>query len=163
MTDHRKPYRVLFVCMGNICRSPAAEIVFRKLVLDEGLDERIEIDSAGTIGYHAGNPPDSRMSATLESRGYEITGNSRKLIHRDLDDFDLILVADDDNLHDVHRLDAENKHRHKIKLITHFCVEKSASHVPDPYYGGPGGFEEVADLVVDASNGLLDFLRKNEL
>lgn len=161
MTDHRKPYRVLFVCMGNICRSPAAEIVFRKLVEGENLDDRIRIDSAGTIGYHAGNPPDHRMSATLESRGYEITGTSRRIKRSDLEDFDLILVADNDNLQDVNHLDAENRHRHKIKLLTEFCVEKSASHVPDPYYGGSSGFEEVADLVEDACTGLLDHLQKN--
>ena len=163
MTDHRKPYRVLFVCMGNICRSPAAEIIFRKLVHDETLDDRIEIDSAGTTGYHAGNPPDPRMSATLESRGYEIVGESRKITRADLDHFDLILVADSDNLHDVNSLDSEHKHRHRIRLLTEFCVEESATHVPDPYYGGSSGFEKVADLVEDACTGLLDHLKKNEL
>ncbi|MFC7338812.1 low molecular weight protein-tyrosine-phosphatase [Haloferula chungangensis] len=157
------PYRVLFVCMGNICRSPAAEIVFRKLVHDEGLDERIEIDSAGTIGYHAGNPPDHRMSATLENRGYEITGQSRQIKAPDLDAFDLVLVADNDNLNDVKRLDIDQKHLPKIKLITDYCVEKEAKHVPDPYYGGASGFEEVADLVEDACAGLLDHLKKHEL
>jgi protein-tyrosine phosphatase len=161
MTDHRKPYRVLFVCMGNICRSPAAEIVFRKLVQDAGLVGTIEIDSAGTIGYHTGNPPDSRMSSTLESRGYEIAGQSRQIKRRDLEHFDLILVADDDNLHDVLRLDPEHLHRQKIKLLTDFCVENSATFVPDPYYGGSSGFEKVADLVEDACNGLIDHIRKS--
>ncbi|MEP4079680.1 low molecular weight protein-tyrosine-phosphatase [Haloferula sp.] len=163
MTDHRKPYRVLFVCMGNICRSPAAEIVFRKLVDDEDLNGQIEIDSAGTIGYHAGNPPDARMSAALKRRGYEITGQSRQVKQPDLEDFSLILVADDDNLHDVIRLDPNQQYRDKIKLLTDFCVDHSADYVPDPYYGGDQGFEEVADLVEDACGGLLDHIRKNEL
>jgi len=163
MTDHHKPYRILFVCMGNICRSPAAEIVFRKLVHKEGLEERIEIDSAGTIGYHTGNPPDPRMSATLETRRYEITGQSRQIKRPDLEAFDLILVADNDNLQDVNRLDAEHQHHHKIKLLTDYCIKKSATHVPDPYYGGARGFEEVADLVEDACTGLLDHLKNYNL
>ena len=163
MTDHRKPYRVLFVCMGNICRSPAAEIVFRKLVHDVDLNDRIEIDSAGTTGYHAGNLPDHRMSATLESRGYQIAGHSRQIKRSDLEAFDLILVADDDNLHEVNRLDSDHKQRHKIKRLTDFCIEQSAAHVPDPYYGGSRGFEEVADLVEDACAGLLDHLQKESV
>ncbi|MEM9237539.1 MAG: low molecular weight protein-tyrosine-phosphatase [Verrucomicrobiota bacterium] len=154
-----RPVRVLFVCMGNICRSPAAEIIFRKLVDDEQLNERIEIDSAGTIGYHAGNPPDPRMSAALERRGYEIEGRSRQITRDDLDDFDHVLVADEDNLHDVLGLDSSKAD--KVQLLTDFSTEHEASHVPDPYYGGSRGFEKVADLVEDACAGLLDHLKKN--
>ena len=92
MSAHRKPFRVLFICMGNICRSPAAEIVFRELVEDAGLAGEIHIDSAGTIGYHAGKGPDPRMAATLKSRGYTIAGRSRQVRPDDLEDFDLLLV-----------------------------------------------------------------------
>lgn len=159
MSAESPPYRVLFVCMGNICRSPAAEIVFRKLVEDDPLAGRIEIDSAGTIGYHTGNPPDPRMSATLESRGYTIRGSARQITRDDLRHFDLILVADGDNLDDVHRLDPANQG--KVHLLTDFCIDHEADHVPDPYYGGSQGFEKVADLVEDACSGLLDHLKTN--
>ncbi|BCX49757.1 phosphotyrosine protein phosphatase [Haloferula helveola] len=155
MTDTCKPYRVLFVCMGNICRSPAAEIIFRHRVGEAGLTDRIEIDSAGTIGYHAGNPPDPRMSETLSARGYEIAGSSRKIRARDLEDFDLILCADRDNLDDVRSLDPGGERHDRIHLITRYCIDREADHVPDPYYGGRRGFEEVADLVEDACDGLL--------
>ncbi len=154
-----EPFRVLFVCMGNICRSPAAEIVFRKLVDDAGLNDRIEIDSAGTIGHHAGNPPDSRMAATLQARGYKIEGRARRIAAADLQRFDLILVADEENLSDVRELDATGQHAAKIRLLVEFCLHHRAPRVPDPYYGGQRGFEEVANLVEDACTGLLESIR----
>ena len=160
MTADRKPFRVLFICMGNICRSPAAEIVFRKLVEDAGLSDAIHTDSAGTIGYHAGKGPDPRMSDTLRARGYTIAGRSRQVTPDDLTNFDLLLVADEENLSDLRRLDRQAAHREKIRLLVEYCVEQEASHVPDPYYGGQRGFEEVADLVEDACGGLLEHLRK---
>ncbi len=160
MPADRKPFRVLFICMGNICRSPAAEIVFRKQVEDAGLSEAIHIDSAGTIGYHAGKGPDPRMSDTLRSRGYTIAGRSRQVRSEDLADFDLLLVADEENLSDVRCLDPHGTHRDKIRLLVDYCVEQEASHVPDPYYGGQRGFEEVADLVEDACGGLLEELKR---
>ncbi|MCW1887664.1 low molecular weight phosphotyrosine protein phosphatase [Luteolibacter flavescens] len=160
MPADRKPFRVLFVCMGNICRSPAAEIVFRKQVDEEGLTDAIHIDSAGTIGYHAGKGPDPRMADTLRRRGYEITGRSRQVTSEDLRDFDLVLAADEDNLKDLRRLDRAGTYRGKIRLLVEYCVEKEASHVPDPYYGGQRGFEEVADLVEDACQGLLDSIKR---
>lgn len=160
MPSDRKPFRVLFVCMGNICRSPAAEIVFRKQVDEAGLNEAIEIDSAGTIGYHAGKGPDPRMADTLRRRGYPIAGRSRQVTTRDLAEFDLILAADSENLADLRRIDREGLHRDKIRLLTDYCVEKEATHVPDPYYGGQQGFEDVADLVEDASAGLLEEIRR---
>jgi protein-tyrosine phosphatase len=156
--DH-PPFRVLFVCMGNICRSPAAEIVFRQQVGDAGLDQAIHIDSAGTIGYHAGKGPDPRMAETLRRRGYPIAGRARQVTARDLAEFDLILAADHENIADLHRLDRDGLHRGKIRLLVDFCVEKEATHVPDPYYGGQQGFEEVADLVEDACAGLLEEIR----
>ncbi len=149
------PFRVLFVCMGNICRSPAAEIVFTHLVHEAGLADRIEADSAGTIGYHAGHEPDRRMAATLKQRGYPIHGAARQIQRRDLDRFDLILVADQDNLSDVRSLDPNGDTHPKIHLLTRYCTALEADHVPDPYYGGQSGFDRVADIVEDACKGLL--------
>lgn len=160
MTAPRPPFRVLFVCMGNICRSPAAEIIFRHLVAAATLDHAFEIDSAGTIGYHRGSPPDPRMAETLRSRGYAVAGSARQIRASDLEDFDLILVADRDNLTDVQALDGTGSHRSKIRLITDYCLRHDARRVPDPYYGGRRGFEEVADLLEDACAGLLDDLRR---
>jgi protein-tyrosine phosphatase len=159
MPADRKPFRVLFVCMGNICRSPAAEIIFRKQVDEAGLNGSIHIDSAGTIGYHTGKGPDPRMADTLRRRGYPIAGRSRQVTAGDLADFDLVLAADGDNLADLHRLYRAGHHRDKIRLLVDYCVGKEASHVPDPYYGGQQGFEEVADLVEDACAGLLEEIR----
>jgi protein-tyrosine phosphatase len=155
MNTARKPFRVLFVCMGNICRSPAAEIVFRKQVADAGRSEDFLIDSAGTIGFHTGKGPDPRMSATLAARGYPISGRSRQIREVDLEDFDLILVMDRENLANVRALDRERRHENKIKLFTDYCTRHEANEVPDPYYGGQAGFEMVADLVEDAAEGLL--------
>ena len=159
MSNQRKPFRVLFVCMGNICRSPAAEIVCKKMLAESDLADRVELDSAGTIGYHAGKGPDPRMAATLKARGYPISGRARQVTPEDLDDFDLILVADEENLADVRRLDRDGSRSSKIKLLVEFCENHDAPRVPDPYYGGQRGFEEVADLVEDACSGLLGQLR----
>jgi protein-tyrosine phosphatase len=145
--------------MGNICRSPAAEIVFRHEVDHAGLSDRIPIDSAGTIGYHRGKGPDPRMSATLQARGYAIAGRARQVTAADLDRFDLILVADEENLRDVRALDHSGARRAKIRLLVEFCESHQAPRVPDPYYGGQRGFEEVADLVEDAARGLLKHIR----
>jgi protein-tyrosine phosphatase len=156
MNSDRKPFRVLFVCMGNICRSPAAEIVFRSRVALAGRTAQFSIDSAGTIGHHAGKAPDSRMAATLSARGYLISGKSRQIRPADLLDFDLILVMDQENLSNVRALDPAQQHRDKIRQLTDFCTSSAAHEVPDPYYGGQAGFEKVADLVEDAAQGLLD-------
>jgi protein-tyrosine phosphatase len=160
MSNLRKPFRVLFVCMGNICRSPAAEIVCKKMLAESDLAGRMEVDSAGTIGYHAGNGPDPRMAATLKARGYPIFGKARQITPQDLDNFDLILVADEENLADVRRLDRDGSRTAKIKLLVEYCESHDSARVPDPYYGGQRGFEEVADLVEDACGGLLRNLAK---
>ncbi len=162
MSADRKPFRVLFICMGNICRSPAAEIVFRKMVEEAGLAAAIHIDSAGTIGYHAGKGPDPRMAATLKARGYAIAGRSRQVCPDDLDDFDLLLAADGENLADLRHLDRSGARHGKIRLLVEYCREKEASHVPDPYYGGQRGFDEVVELVEDACAGLLAELRPRQ-
>lgn len=125
------------------------------MVREAGLADRIACDSAGTIGYHAGNPPDGRMSAELEKRGYTIHGRSRQIRAADLRDHDLVLVADRENLADVRRLDADGRFSDRIRLLTDYCRDHDADHVPDPYYGGSSGFSKVADLVEDACSGLL--------
>ncbi len=147
--------RVLFVCMGNICRSPAAEIVFRKMVIDAGREGDFEIDSAGTIGFHKGNPPDPRMAAHLAKRGYPVQGRARQLVASDLRDFDLILTMDEDNLADALALDPSRKFHHKVKPFVDFLRENEAPRIPDPYYGGDSGFAHVIDLLEDGCSNLL--------
>lgn len=159
-TDSTKTVRILFVCMGNICRSPAAEIVFRQMVEAAGLDDRVEIDSAGTIGYHAGNPPDKRMSATLSAWGYCPKGRARQVRKEDFDDFDLILPMDDENEADLRRMQRDGQSRAEIRAFSSFCAANPLGHVPDPYYGGAAGFEKVADIVEDGCRGLLKQLRE---
>ena len=156
----QSPYKVLFVCMGNICRSPAAEIIFHQLVMRAGLKKHFFIDSAGTIGNHAGNPPDYRMSQTLSGRGFDIFGTSRKISAADLATFDIILVMDQENYDDVSALDTTGAYRGKIHFLIEYCQEMRDTRVPDPYYGGQQGFDYVADLVEDACAGLLAHLCK---
>lgn len=147
--------KILFVCMGNICRSPAAEIIFRHLVHKAGRAQEFLIESAGTIGIHQGNPPDHRMSHHLQKNGYEVFGSSRKIAARDLVTFDLILVMDDDNERDVRSLDSQEHYAAKIRKLTDFATHHSINHVPDPYYGGDEGFAQVVELIEDSCNGLL--------
>lgn len=147
--------------MGNICRSPAAEIVFRKMVEDAGLENGFEIDSAGTIGYHEGNPPDRRMSCHLEKRGYRVEGNSRPLRKADLKDFDLLLTMDEENLADTLRLDPDGKFHGKVKPFIGYLREKEAPRIPDPYYGGDQGFAHVIDLLEDGCAVLLEELSES--
>jgi len=151
--------RVLFVCLGNICRSPAGDNVFRNLIEQEGLQDQIECDSAGTIGYHTGNSPDSRMSATLKSRGYKIHGRARQIQVEDFNDFDLIVTMDDSNYKDVCKVAPNKEAEAKVKKFVSFCSEHDDTEVPDPYYGGQDGFEHVADLMEDGCRNLLNQLR----
>ena len=160
MSSSRKPFRILFVCMGNICRSPAADIVFHHMVDQAGLSDRIDIDSAGTIDYHTGRGPDPRMSDELASRGYPIDGSARQVTRADLDDFNLVLAMDDDNLADLHYLDRKGTRTATVKPFTSYCTEHDLGEVPDPYYGGRGGFATVADIIEDGCHGLLEQLRK---
>ena len=149
------PFKVLFVCMGNICRSPAGENIFRKLVVESGRDGRVTCDSAGTINYHAGKGPDPRMRATLEGRGIPVTGRARQFTPRDFAAFDLIVTMDDANLANVLALAADDADRTKVRRLVEFCEEHEEREVPDPYYGGDTGFELVADLLDDGCRGLL--------
>ncbi|MBQ4278409.1 MAG: low molecular weight phosphotyrosine protein phosphatase [Rikenellaceae bacterium] len=151
--------RVLFVCLGNICRSPAAEGIMQKLVEGEGLSDRIEVDSAGTYGGHAGDAADPRMRRAAAARGYDLTSRSRKIVSDDFDRFDRIVVMDDTNYERVHRMAPDIASAEKICRMTDFCRRHRADHVPDPYYEGADGFERVLDLLEDACAGLLDDMR----
>lgn len=147
--------RILVVCMGNICRSPTGEAVLRAKAHELGVD--VEVDSAGTIGYHEGNPPDPRSKAAGEKRGYSFRGiRARQVTRADFEDFDLILAADKSNLADLHNRCPE-VHQHKLKLFLSYA-ESQYDEVPDPYYGGDKGFELVLDLIEDASERLLKSL-----
>ena len=148
---------VLFVCMGNICRSPAAEGVFRHYVERQGVAGNFQIDSAGTIDYHSGRPADPRMREAASDRGYTLTSTSRQVIPEDLDEFDLIVAMDRDNLWYLEEL-AGGPQAH-IRLLGCFLPEyrgrhEQAQEVPDPYYGGSQGFEEVLDMLERACPGI---------
>lgn len=148
--------RILFFCMGNICRSPTAEGVMRAKLAAAGLD--IEVDSAGTHGYHVGAPPDPRSQAHARRRGYELgTLRARQLQAGDFEHFDLVLAMDDDNLARAARL-CPPAQRHRLRLLMDFAPQAGSRHVPDPYYGDAAGFEAVLDLVEAACDGLVEAL-----
>jgi protein-tyrosine phosphatase len=140
--------RVLFVCMGNICRSPTAEGVLRALVAERGLEHEIEIDSAGTGAWHAGSPPDKRATAAARARGIALTGQARQVTAEDFEHFDLLVAMDAQNVADLREI-APPGTEHKIRMLTDVDV-------PDPYYGGPRGFDEVLDIVERGCTELLD-------
>ena len=148
------------MCLGNICRSPTAEGVFKQYVKEAGLEHAIESDSAGTGDYHIGDPPDARACAAAKSRGYDLSKlRGRQVSRRDFVDFDYVLAMDEQNLRDLKRL-APREHEHKVRLFTEYC-SSGACAVPDPYGGGPRGFELVLDLVEDSAKGLLEHLRQD--
>ncbi len=145
--------KVLFVCMGNICRSPTAEGVFNKLLDDLGATHRFFVDSAGTHAYHVGESPDSRAQQTARNRGVTLSNiRARKVSSSDFDEFDYILAMDSDN-YQLLRDACPSEHHHKIKLFLEYAPNHEENNVPDPYYGGQNGFEHVFDLVEDASQG----------
>ncbi len=150
------PYKLLFVCLGNICRSPAAENIMNHLIDQAGLSERIVCDSAGTSSYHIGSPPDERMSAASAKKlGIKLSGQARQFQKSDFQDFDLILAMDRENYQDILYLDPTGKYYEKVRLMCDFCSRHTFREVPDPYYGGSEGFNQVIDLLVDACEGLL--------
>ncbi len=150
--------KVLFVCLGNICRSPMAEGVFRKLVAEKGLEKSFHIDSAGTSGYHQGELPDARMRMHASRRGYHLTSLSRRVQPEDLEEFDWIIAMDDHNVERLHGMARSPEQAAKIKKMTEFSRRFEAKEIPDPYYGGDSGFEHVIDLLEDACEGLLEKL-----
>eukprot|EP00897_Mesotaenium_endlicherianum_P010767 jgi/Mesen1/9719/ME000693S09272 len=162
-TTSNKPFAVLFVCLGNICRSPSAEAVFVHLIQQKGLESKFKVDSAGTIGYHEGEPADSRMRRHASQRGIQLTSISRPIRRSDFEEFDLILAMDEQNKIDIFRafekwdskepLPAGSKE--KVVLMCSYCTKFTTKEVPDPYYGGAAGFETVLDLLEDACGGLL--------
>ena len=158
------PQRLLFVCLGNICRSPAAEGVFLHLLAREGLEDQFVVDSAGTGSWHVGKPADRRMLAAADKRGIVLPSRARQIEAADLGRFDRILTMDNDNLAAVQALAprgqlAPGTEQALIEPITRHCRQFGSLEVPDPYYGGEDGFEQVLDLLEDACGGLLDRLR----
>lgn len=153
---------VLFVCLGNICRSPLAEGVFRALARDGGLDGRLEVDSAGTSGYHDGERPDPRTIEVARRRGIELNGVSRRVTEHDLRTFDHILAMDDDNLAELNRLAARHGIEREVRLLREFDAEADGDLVvPDPYFGGARGFENVQTIIERSCRGLLEELRRS--
>jgi protein-tyrosine phosphatase len=155
--------KLLFVCLGNICRSPSAENIMNYLIEQEGLRERIICDSAGTSSYHIGSPPDARMRAAAKKRGIQLKGKARQLEDFDLEFYDLILAMDQSNYQDILSLDRRGQYQNKIKLMCDFATQYSEQEVPDPYYGGESGFDYVIDLLLDSCQGLLSYCRSNYL
>lgn len=159
MAESKEKTSILFVCMGNICRSPTAEGVFRHHVAEAGLSERIVVDSAGTHAYHVGSPPDRRAHAAAERRGISLVDiRARRVSDEDFERFDYIIAMDEDNV--AHLKDeAPAQYHSKVRLFLEFS-SSGQREVPDPYYGGAAGFERVLDLVEDASRGLLETLSR---
>jgi protein-tyrosine phosphatase len=158
--------RLLFVCLGNICRSPTAEGVMRSLVRDAGLEDTIELDSAGTGAWHVGSPPDARAVAAASARGIVLESLARQVEESDFDDFDLILAMDRSNLRELGQMAPGGQGRTRVRLLREFDPASMVGEdleVPDPYYGARGGFDEVLDLVQAACSGLLEQIRTGEL
>ncbi len=152
--------KVLFVCMGNICRSPSAEAVMNHFIETEGLTEKISCDSAGTIAYHEGENADERMQRHAIKRGYKLTSIARKLRYEDLEKFDYIIAMDKDNYHDILNMDPNGIYTHKVSMMTDYS-SNGYNEVPDPYYGGSEGFELVLDILEDSVDGLINKIKKD--
>lgn len=148
-------YKILFVCLGNICRSSAAEEIMRQKIRKAGVEDSFFVDSAGLISYHQGEMADPRMRMHAKRRGYDITHLSRPVKQQDFYDFDLIVGMDASNIDRLHSLCPTVEDESKIVMMTDYCMEKVADHVPDPYYGGASGFENVLDILEDACEGLM--------
>lgn len=153
--DTQSKYKVLFVCLGNICRSPAGEGILKKIVEEKGLSSQIVVDSAGTSGYHDGDLPDHRMRQHGARRNYKFDSISRKFTVHDFDDFDLILAMDDSNYSNIMRLSPDLESQAKVHRMVDFLQKYQYDHIPDPYYSGADGFELVLDLLEDGCNGLM--------
>jgi protein-tyrosine phosphatase len=155
--------KLLFVCLGNICRSPSAEGIMNHLVLEAGLSDRIICDSAGTSSYHIGASPDPRMTAAARHKGISLNSRGRQFEVKDFKQFDLILAMDRDNYQALMARDRTGNYQDKVRLMCDFCQKFPDKEVPDPYYGGSDGFNYVIDLLLDACNGLLTHVTQNLL
>lgn len=163
MKENQRIVKVLFVCMGNICRSPTAEAVFRNYVEKAGLLENIHIDSAGTHNYHIGDPPDARTQHVARRRGYDMSKlRGRQVEAKDFLRFDYVLAMDEANLANLTQLRPDGATSH-LGLFLEFAERHQEREVPDPYFGGADGFERVLDMVEDAANGLLKHIRQHHL
>ncbi|MBD2107069.1 low molecular weight protein-tyrosine-phosphatase [Nodosilinea sp. FACHB-13] len=150
--------RLLFVCLGNICRSPSAENIMNHLIEQRQLGDRVVCDSAGTASYHVGSAPDRRMAQAAKAYGIDLVGRARQFGIVDFDRFDYILAMDRQNYRDILALDPAGQYRDRVRLMCDFCRTHPDKDVPDPYYGGPEGFTYVIDLLLDACEGLLDHI-----
>lgn len=156
-TFSMKESRVLFVCMGNICRSPAAEGILKKLLQASGLEDRVAVDSAGTISYHAGQPADPRMREAAQKRGYDLESRARQFQPEDFEKFDWIFTMDDQNFREIESQRPSVETRARLMRFCELCREHTDGEVPDPYYGGDAGFERVLDLL---EAGCREWLRR---
>lgn len=155
--------KILFICLGNICRSPGAEAVFNALIEKNGLQNELQCDSAGTAAYHVGEPADARMSQIGIKRGYNLTSRARRFDpNNDFDRFDYIIGMDRQNVNDLKSIARNKNERKKIYLMTNFSIHTTYDSVPDPYFGGDAGFELVYDILEDTCEGLLRKIRNNQ-
>ena len=148
-------YKLLFVCLGNICRSPSAENIMKYLLESKSLSSKFICDSAGTSSYHIGSPPDSRMTKAASKRGITLKGEARRFKKEDFEKFDLILAMDRYNYRDIMSLDKDGKYKDKVHLMCDYAKKHPDVDVPDPYYGGVDGFDYVIELLLDACENLL--------
>ena len=155
--------KLLFVCLGNICRSPTAEGIMNHLIQQKGLGDQVECDSAATSDYHIGAAPDARMTQAARNNGITLTGRARQVTLADFKEFDYILAMDQANYRSLVTLDSAGSYRDKIRLMCSFCTQFSDKDVPDPYYGGSDGFQYVVELLMDACSGLLEEIQASEV
>ncbi|MDZ7806108.1 MAG: low molecular weight protein-tyrosine-phosphatase [Gracilimonas sp.] len=153
------PFKLVFVCLGNICRSPTAEGIFLHKVKEEGLQNYFYIDSAGTAAYHVGESANSKSQATANKRGIHLPSKARKFEYADLEEFDLILAMDSENHRNILDLDTKNKYGHKVKMMREYDPNPGMKDVPDPYYGGLDGFKNVFNVLERSSETLLNELK----